>query len=713
MSAFLSPDWYRVESLHIRKRPGINVVRQVHRGLPWYIIQDPVSGRGHRLTLQGYFIFGLADGSRSVGTLWRLACAEFPERPPSQSEIVTLVGQLHQADLIIADRMPDLSDLVRRQKKHRRQLLVAMLKNPLAPRLPLFDPGPFLNATAWVGRTLFSVPGFILWAGLMVIALGVVVIRWEELVGNMSDRLFTLTGLLPLVLAYIPIKILHELGHGYALRRWGVESREVGVMFLVFFPVPYVEASQSMMLPSKWQRISVSAAGIQMELGLAALATLVWAVAEPGTLRATAFNIMLIGGVSTLLFNGNPLLRFDGYFVFADLLEIPNLGQRANRYFWYLCERYILGVEDAEPPLTVRSERGWLFFYAVAAFLYRVVLLILISIFVAARLLALGVLLAVWSVVMAFGVPTFKGLSFMVRNPRLAGQRLRAWTRATAALAALVMVAALLPLPNTTVAAGYLRAAPELQLRAGTDGFVAAVMVRNGETVAQGDPLIRLDMPDLERRILLGEATLLDLALRRDTRPVEDRSARNMLNLQITYAERRLADLEQRRADSLLRAPVSGVLMLPRSADLIGRFVSQGQVLGYLQTPDWPVVVVAVPQRRATLVTDATLDVALRFDGAPRDMAAQIMRVAPEVTNRLPSSALTDVAGAFGLAADPRDPESRISLEPTVLLELALEEPPAGMLVRERVLVRFTHPPEPLAAQVMRGARQVFLSVFD
>lgn len=364
-------------------------------------------------------------------------------------------------------------------------------------------------------------------------------------------------------------------------------------------------------------------------------------------------------------------------------------------------------------PLTVRSERGWLFLYAVSAFLYRVVLLILISIFVAARLLALGVLLAVWSVVMAFGVPTFKGLSFMVRHPQLGGQRLRVWTRATAALAVLVMAVALLPLPNTTIAAGYLRTSPELQLRAGTNGFVAEVMVRNGEMVALGDPLIRIDMPDLERRIQLGEATLCDLVLRRDTRLVEDRSARNMLDLQIGYAERRLADLEQRRAESLLRAQISGVLILPHNADLIGSFVFQGQVLGYIQTSDWPVVEVAVPQRRASLVTDTTRDVAVRFGGAPRDVAAQIMRVAPEVTNRLPSSALTDFAGPFGLAADPRDPESRISLEPAVLLEPALEEPPTEILVRERVLVRFSHPPEPLAAQVMRGARQVFLSVFD
>ena len=713
MTAFLSPDWYRIASLRIRKRPGTNVVRQVHRGVPWYILQDPVSGQGHRLTLQGYCVFGLADGTQTVQDLWQLACSKFPDRPPTQSEIVTLVAQLHQADLIIADRMPDLSDLVRRQRRHRRQLVVAMFKNPLALRLPLFDPGPILAATAWVGRLLFSRIGFAVWIGLVAVALGVVVTRWDDLVGNMPDRLFTLSSILPLVLAYIPIKVLHELGHGYALQRWGGQVREVGVMFLVFFPVPYVDASQSMMLPSKWQRMSVSGAGVLMELGLAAIATLVWAMAEPGTLRATAFNIMLIGGVSTLLFNGNPLLRFDGYFVFADLLEIPNLGQRANRYFWYLCERRILGVEDAVPPLTVPSERRWLFSYAVLAFLYRVALLVLISVFVAARLLALGVLLALWSMIMAFGVPIYKGLAFMVQSPRLAGNRLRAWSRAAAFLGAVVAVVTLVPVPNATTVAGYMRASADFQLRAGTEGFIAEVMVNNGDLVTAGDPVLLLDMPDLERRILLAEATMRDLRLRRDARPVEDAAARNALDLQIAYAGSLLEDLERRRDDRLLRAPVSGWVMLPGRDDLEGRFVVQGQEIGHLRTEDSPVVQAAVPQRRAALVTQHSRRVDLRFDGVLQPVSARIERVVPESTTRLPSAALTDAAGAFGMTADPRDPESRSSLEPAVLLELSLFGAREQQLSGERVLVRFSHPPEPLARQVWRGARQIFLSVLE
>lgn len=713
MTGFLSADWYRVADLRPRRRLGVRVVRQVHRGTPWFVLQDPVSGKGHRLGQQGHHFFALADGTRTVQDLWQIACRAFPDRPPTQSEVVTLIAQLHQADLVVADRMPDLSDLVRRAGKHRRQLLVAALKNPLALRLPLLDPGPFLDATGAVGRALFSRWGFALWALLLAMALGLVATHWQELGGNMPDRLFSVSSILPLVLAYVPVKLLHELGHGYALRRWGGEVREVGVMFLVFFPVPYVDASQSMMLPCKWQRISVSAAGILIETGLAALATLVWVLAEPGALRATAFNVMLIGGVSTVLFNGNPLLRFDGYFVLSDLLESPNLAQRANAYFWYLCERHILGVEEALPPQMARNERGWLLSYAIAAFAYRVLLLILISLFIAARFLGLGILLAVWSLIMAFGVPAFKGMSFLVQSPRLAGQRPRAVFRAGVALAALAGLVVLMPLPSVTTTVGYLRDPARAQLRAGTDGVVSEVLAPNGVRVLAGDPVLVLEVPELERLILVATATLRDLEMRRAARPLEDGTARAALERQVAFARSRLDDLEARREARVLRAPEAGIVVLPEARDLAGRFLAKGQAVGILRTGQPPVVQAAVPQRRAGLVTEHTRAVELRFRTAA-GAAAHVARIVPESTTRLPSAALTSVAGGYGLLVDPRDPEGRASLEPAVLLELAPDGLlPASALVGERVLVRFTHPPEPLAQQLWRSARQTFLSVVE
>ena len=155
-------------------------------------------------------------------------------------------------------------------------------------------------------------------------------------------------------------------------RRSAEPVHEFGVMFLVFAPVPYVDASAASEFRSKWRRALVGAAGMIVEVFFAALALYVWLAVEQGLVRALAYNVMLIAGVSTVVFNGNPLLRYDGYYILADLLEIPNLAQRATRYWGYLVERYVFRTEDSKDFVATRGERIWLLLYAPASFFYRV-----------------------------------------------------------------------------------------------------------------------------------------------------------------------------------------------------------------------------------------------------------------------------------------------------------------------------------------------------
>ena len=121
--------------------------------------------------------------------------------------------------------------------------------------------------------------------------------------------------------------------------------------------------------------MTVAAAGMAVELFVAALALFLWLNVESGRVSAIAYNVMLIGGVSTLLFNGNPLLRYDGYYVLADWIEIPNLAQRSTRYLGYLLQHYILGVDDAVSPVTAPGERAWFICYGIASFCYRLFIL--------------------------------------------------------------------------------------------------------------------------------------------------------------------------------------------------------------------------------------------------------------------------------------------------------------------------------------------------
>jgi putative peptide zinc metalloprotease protein len=198
-------------------------------------------------------------------------------------------------------------------------------------------------------------------------------------------------------------------------------------MFLVFLPVPYVDASSSASFRDKWQRALVGAAGIIVELILAAFALFVWLNAEEGIVRAFAFNVMLIGGISTVLFNGNPLLRFDGYYVLSDLLEIPNLGDRSKRYISHLLIRHVFGVKDAVSPATVPSERFWFIVFGISSFVYRMFIVSVIILVVAAKFFVIGVLLAIWSSIMMLGIPMAKSVWFLLqpcsRSAAQAGDR--------------------------------------------------------------------------------------------------------------------------------------------------------------------------------------------------------------------------------------------------------------------------------------------------
>ena len=198
-------------------------------------------------------------------------------------------------------------------------------------------------------------------------------------------------------------------------------------MLLVLMPVPYVDASSASAFREKRKRMVVGAAGIMVELFLAALAMFVWLDVEPGPVRALAFNVMLIGGVSTLLFNGNPLLRFDGYYVLADLIEIPNLGH-ALAAVSRLSGPALPLRRHATPRRRARrtGERAWFLFYGIASFVYRMFIMFVIILFIAGKFFVVGVLLAIWAVAMQLVWPLVKNLGFVLNSPRLNRKRARA-----------------------------------------------------------------------------------------------------------------------------------------------------------------------------------------------------------------------------------------------------------------------------------------------
>jgi len=515
-----------------------------------------------------------------------------------------------------------------------------------------------------------------------------------------------------LLVTYPIVKALHELGHAYALKHWGGEVHELGIMFLVFMPVPYVDASASAAFQEKWRRAMVGGAGIIVELLLSAIALVFWLNLEAGLPRALAFNVILIGGVSTLFFNGNPLLRFDGYYVMSDLIEIPNLFQRANKYLFYLAQRYLYGNGDAKTSATAPGEKFWFVSYGIASFIYRLFVAVAIITFVATKFFFLGVLLAIWSVTTMYLIPTAKGVWFLMNDPALRRRRTRVMNMTSGLIAAIVIMFLFLPLPYATVAEGVIWVPGDSVVHVQTEGVVSKLLAAPNEAVRRGQPIVEMTDPFIASRVQILEAEVLELTLRLRAESVEDRAKAKLVLERLKHARSELALMKQRAADLVIHSPADGTFVLPDHRDLEGRFLKKGDTVAFVTYPADPIVRVVVDQDDIELVREQTQNVQLRIASRFGEMyQGKIQREIPSVTNLLPSMVLATVGGGY-IALDPTDPEKGQALERIFQLELRVPKMSQAPLIGERVYVRFDHGSEPIASRVYRAIRQQFLKIF-
>ena len=704
--------WYRVADLRLRLRGHAEIHRQRFRGEIWYVLQDHQTGRFHRLSPSANLMVSLLDGRRTLDEVWNLVGSRCGDDPPTQEETIRLLAQLHSSDLLQGEVPPDIEELSERSSKQARSDLLSRLRNPLALRFPLFDPDRFLEATMPLVRPLFTVWGFLAWLTLVGAGLTLAVLNWSELTADSTDRLFSATNLLLIALTYPVIKALHEAGHAYATKVWGGAVHEVGIMMLVMLPAPYVDATSATAFREKWRRIIVSGAGIMVEFGLAAAAMIFWVNAEPGLARAAAFNVMLIGSVSTLFFNGNPLLRFDAYYILTDLIEIPNFGTRANRFFWFLVQRHLLGVEGLENPASAPGEAKWLLVYAVLAFFYRVVLSLTIALLVAGQLFFVGVALAAFTLFNTFVSPVFKGLKYLFFSPRLANARGRPIGVTLSFVGALAALFFLAPLPYATVAQGVVWAPDGAELRPLAAGIVTEVLSVPDSLVAAGDPLVRLSDPTIDGRVALLEAQRRELALRYDGVRFSDRVEAQVLNQQIANVDAILAATRQRQAGLLVSAPGAGRFVLPMGDGLVGRFVRQGERLGYVVPAGVPALRVVVPQDVVDLVRGRTERVDIRYATAlEQTVPARIVREVPGASVDLPSLALATQGGG-DIASSGQGADAR-AIQGLFVFDVAPERAAGTLLLGARAFIRFDHGQEPVAWRLLRATRQLFLSQFN
>lgn len=703
------PNWEQIAGLRPHLQWHMQIFPQVYRGERWYVLYDSASATHLRFNESAYAFIGRFDGELTVQENWESVSSRMGDDAPTQAEIIMILAQLFSIGALKGGISVNTKEfLTHYQGSHR----LRKKFNPLAVRFPLFDPDQFLNRFVVYIRPLFSRMGMVIWLLVVGLAILLALINYPSLAAAVGRDMLEPDNLLALALLYTCVKFVHEFAHAFAVKIWGGEVHEMGITLLVMVPVPHVDATAAWAFRDKHKRVLVGAAGILAELFVAAIAFFIWLAVEPGFIRDTALNIAVIGSVSTLLFNANPLLRFDGYYMLQDFIEIPNLGTRSSRYYLYLVQRYLFGIVQARSPQTAEGERFWFGWYAPAALVYRLIIIVVIAIFLINEYLVIGVALAAWAITTQVFMPVVRGFVFLSKLSPQDNRRGRAVGVTAGLVMVLILVMGFVPVPLTTTADGVVWVPDQAQVFAETDGFVDHLIVSSGDEVSVGDALIQMRNPELLSRIAVLEGRRRELVLLINAAWMEQRVQSQITRAEMETNEAELMQLREQADDLVIRSQVSGTVVLLAERALRGIYLQQGQLLGYVSKRDRLIVRSVVTQNDIGLLRRNVVAVEVRLaENLGETIVAKIIRETPAASSQLPSAALGTLGGG-NIAIDrlSRNKTSATAIDKLFQVDLELSKGTTVSGLGERAYIRFDHGSEPLARQWLRLGRQLILS---
>lgn len=703
-----SESWYRIANQRISLRLGIKTRRQNFRGERWIVLEDPFSNQFFRLRPAAYEFVSRLRPDRTVDEVWKECVERFPDEVPGQESVIQLLSQLYHSNLLQYDLAADSAQLFERYSKRKQRETRARLLQIMFMRFPLLDPDRFLVRTLpFVGRFI-GIVGALLWLGVVGMGVKVVIDNFSALKDQSQsvlapDNLFLLYG------GLIIIKTLHEFGHAYFCRKFGGEVHAMGVMLLIFTPIPYMDATSSWGFRSRWKRVLVGAAGMIVEVFFAAIAALIWARTGEGAVHTLAYNIMFIASVSTLLFNINPLLRFDGYYILSDLLDIPNLHQRSGRHLKHLVEHFAFGVKNSESPARTQKEASVLTVFGIAAGIYRIIVFATILLFVADQFLLLGLIMVVICLISWIIVPIGKLIKYLSSSPKLERCRVRANLVVVAFVAAILVVLQIIPFSNHFRAPGVLESTQWSQVTLDASGDVAEVLARPGELVKAGQPLIRLTNRQLELELERARSQYREIEARIRAAMQLDAANLKPLKSSLEASGKRVERFESDLLAMTLRARQDGLWVAPGIENYVGRWVSRGTSLGLLVNPAEFTFTAVVSQDDSDILFKNRIQSAeLRFPGeAGTRVPVTSWNIIPAEQNMLPTPSL-GWAGGGPIQVDSSDSQGLQTAEPFFRVECDLPLSEQLTMVHGRTgMIRFRTDDEPLLSRWLRRFRQL------
>ncbi len=558
--------------VRVRCRRDLIFVQTLHKHESAVVAKDPIALKYHRLRPDEYFVLRCLDGMTSLDQMRERYEKRFPPTRVTTVQLNQLLFRFHESGLTVSDAPKQGERLTDKRAKDRKQKLMQLISGVLFIRFPGVDPEPFLRRLYPLMRPFLGVIGSAVALILCLVSLTVFLANREQFIAELPQmsQWLSFDSLLILGAVIGGTKILHELGHAVMCKHFGGECHQIGPMLLVFTPALYCDTSDSWMLPSRWQRAAVGMAGIGTEIILASIATLIWVSSSDGISHTIAMNVMLVCGVSTVMFNANPLLRYDGYYVLSDLTDTPNLGEKAKKRLSATTLRWFAGVDESHEQ--TQDDGGmWLAVYAILATTYRWVLSFAILWIVSVMLRPYGL----ESIGRALGVFAAGGLLFMLFRPPyqfLKNPARRRYIQMKRVLVSVVLLAIVIglcfvPISSNVSADGRIVPRMETPIYVSSPGELAELVREPGENVHKGDVIARLSNPATELEYLRSKGRYEQqnqLVETINRLLVSDPAAAN----ELPAAEAMLAELKKqsetrkKRLDALqITAPCDGKLM--------------------------------------------------------------------------------------------------------------------------------------------------------
>jgi putative peptide zinc metalloprotease protein len=632
---------------------------QQHGAATCYHIEAPSKSRFYRVGYPEYVFLSLLDGQTTVAQAVTLSTRALGAGALSQPQALEVAQWLLQQGLAhVAD---DSAALWRTDKNSSKSLLHSL--NPFWMKVPLGHPDGLLNRLLPLTGWLFSPLATMVGALVILLGIATVATQWNQFIDS-AHLIFSPYNWLLMGLVWIGLKIVHELAHGLVCKRYGGEVRETGIIFILFAPAAFVDVTSSWRFTSKWQRIHVAAAGMYVELALAAVAAMAWTQVDSQLQRHLLYNTILMASISTLLFNANPLMRFDGYYILSDLLGVPNLATEGAQFIRRLAARLFLGRAVSSAELT--GSHGWVIrIYGLAAWFWR--FFVCASLLAAASVLlkGAGIALGVLGIVCWFGLPAVHIAQELYRQLYESPIRvLRAAAVAGVVTGTLLAILVWCPWPAAVCAPIVVEYTDSSIVRCKADGFIDALHVRDGSRVAAGDLLLELRNDELQTEFLELQASVRQAeAKQREALRDHDAGQIQITSRNLQALHERFDEIRQQRAGLRIFAPVAGRVVARNLEIAIGKYVEEGTELMTVADEGRKELLVSVSHDRIDNVAPL-LGQSVKFRTHSLSLyEGKLTRLEPRASRQLPHPAFSaTVGGSLPVRQSAEEDQAEIQL---------------------------------------------------